>query len=36
MKAKDNEEITKQLGKAMVEIFGRDLPEKTSIYSQDK
>lgn len=28
--------IGKQLNKALIEIFGKDLPENTNIYTKDK
>ena len=30
------DEIDKELNRALVEIFGRDLPEGTNIYTEDK
>lgn len=30
------EEMGKALNKALIEIFGKDLPKSTNIYSQDK
>lgn len=30
------DEIDKELNRALIEIFGRDLPEKTNIYTKDK
>lgn len=34
--AESLEKMSNELNKALVEIFGKDLPESTNIYTKDK